>query len=120
MRQVIYTIVYLPIVLSYLFKGKKDKLVVEDIEQARKFCAFYVTPHRFTSFLNFIVHYPEWRQVYSYRIGGFFTQHAYSTIVLAQSVGRNFQVWQNATIGKKQSGGGIPTISDNVKICTGA
>lgn len=116
MRQTIYLLAYLPIVLSYVIKGRKDLLVSQDIEQGRLNSAYYVTNNKFTSFLNFIVHYPEWRQVYFYRLGGvwkqlfrflypnkinfylqlggvkggFYPQNAWSTIVLAKSVGRNF------------------------------
>lgn len=146
MKRLLYIVVYLPLVLSYIIKGRKDKFIIEDIESAQENSIWYATNSHFTSFLNFVVHYPEWRQLYLYRIGGvwrqilrfiypnkinfylqigrvkgaFFPQHAWSTIVLAQSVGSNFQVWQNVTIGKKHPKGGTPTIGDNVKICAGA
>ncbi len=53
---------------------------------------------------------------------GFVIQHGHSTIVLIKSCGDNCQIWQNVTLGKKQSGDNqpIPTIGNNVKICAGA
>lgn len=94
---------------------------------------FLSTNNLFTSFLNFVVHYPEWRLMYIYPNninffickwggvkGGFFPQHAWSTVILADKIGHNFQVGQNVTVGRMHSGGGIPTIGDNVKICAGA
>ena len=53
---------------------------------------------------------------------GFVIQHGHSTIVLIKSCGDNCQIWQNVTLGKKQSGDKqpIPSIGNNVKICAGA
>lgn len=47
-----------------------------------------------------------------------FIQHGFSTIVTAKSIGRNFTVLQQVTIGYTTKG--CPTICDNVKICAGA
>lgn len=54
--------------------------------------------------------------------GGFFVSHGNSTIVYAQSVGKNFLIHQNVTIGrgKKINGNDVPVIGDNVFIGTGA
>lgn len=147
MKRLIYIIVYFPFVISYLLKGRFSKLILEDITAAQQNSHYFSTNHTFSSFINFIVHHPEWRMLYIFRIGGFwrtmlryiyhnrinfylqiggemkggfFPQHAWSTIVLAEKIGRNCQVWQNVTIGKKYSGGGIPIIGDNVKVCAGA
>ena len=147
MKNLIYILIYFPLVISFLLKGRKNKLILDDINVGRQKSHFYSTNNIFTTFLNFVVHYPEWRLLYIYRIGGcwrfvlrfiypnrinfylqiaggvgggFFPQHAWSTIIGADKIGCNFQVWQNVTIGKKYSGGGWPTIGDNVKICAGA
>ena len=45
-------------------------------------------------------------------------QHGYSTFILAQSIGSNFWINQNVTIGNAR--GGKPVIGDNVTIRTGA
>lgn len=148
MKKLVYIIVYFPFVISYLLKGRFNKLILEDITVAQQNSRYFTTNHTLSSFINFIVHYPEWRMLYIFRIGGFwrtmlrysyhnrinfylqiceggveggfFPQHAWSTIVLAEKIGKNCQVWQNVTVGKKYSGGGIPIIGDNVKICAGA
>ena len=48
--------------------------------------------------------------------------HGYSTIVYAQSIGDNFNVYQNVTIGRGKmiDGIDIPIIGNNVTIYTGA
>lgn len=50
--------------------------------------------------------------------GGAIFEHAFSTIINAKTVGKNFHVYHNVTVG--WSNGGIPTIGDNVTICAGA
>lgn len=50
--------------------------------------------------------------------GGFRIQHGHSTWVMAESIGRNFFVNQNVTIGVAK--GGKPVIGDDVQIRTGA
>ena len=54
--------------------------------------------------------------------GGFLVCHGSSTIVYAQSIGKNFLVHQNVTVGrgKKINGNDVPIIGDNVFIGTGA
>ena len=49
---------------------------------------------------------------------GFRPFHAFSTIVYAKSIGRNFCVFQNVTIGFNN--GKNPTIGDNVTVFAGA
>lgn len=54
--------------------------------------------------------------------GGFLVCHGNSTIVYAQSIGKNFLVHQNVTVGrgKKIDGNEVPVIGNNVFIGTGA
>ena len=54
--------------------------------------------------------------------GGFFVCHGNSTIVYAQSIGKNFLVHQNVTVGRGKmiEGKDVPVIGDNVFIGTGA
>lgn len=55
----------------------------------------------------------------SEKIGkGFYIEHGNSSIIRAKEIGDNFWVNQNVTIG--DSGKGIPSIGNNVRICTGA
>lgn len=51
---------------------------------------------------------------------GLVIQHGFSSIINAQSVGKNCQIWQNVTIGKGKPGGEKPVIGDDVKIFAGA
>lgn len=50
--------------------------------------------------------------------GGLFIRHGNSTIIHAKSIGSNFYIHQNVTIG--DSGKGFPIIGNNVKVGTGA
>ena len=45
---------------------------------------------------------------------GFYIEHGFSTIIFAKSIGKNFHVNQNVTIGTGK--GGHPTIADSVKV----
>lgn len=58
----------------------------------------------------------------SKRVGtGLIIQHGFSTIVEAESIGENCQIWHNVTVGTNIShSGNKPTIGSNVKICAGA
>lgn len=49
-----------------------------------------------------------------------FPHHSFSTILLAQSIGKNCHVWQNVTVGRKYPGGPTPIIGDDVYISAGA
>ena len=50
--------------------------------------------------------------------GGIFVHHGWGTIVLADSIGDNLDVYQNVTVGYGRDG--KPTIGNNVKIYSGA
>ncbi len=50
--------------------------------------------------------------------GGLKITHGYSSIILANHVGKNFEFYQNVTVGWGRLG--KPTIGDNVKIYAGA
>lgn len=53
---------------------------------------------------------------------GLMIWHGYSTIINAASIGENFQIWHNVTIGKKYTSNipDKPIIGNNVSVCTGA
>lgn len=99
------------------------------------------------AFFDIFAKYREYRFVFYYRLGydsraiswlapampllfcktpvvgkGFYINHGHSTRINAKRIGDNFQVWQNVTIGVKNQGeyNTIPTIGNNVKICSGA
>ncbi|MDD6826547.1 MAG: serine acetyltransferase [Oscillospiraceae bacterium] len=144
-NRILKYIIYLPLWFSFLLIGRKNKTIIEDFIAAKNRCRFHRSENMFFSFMNYVCFLPEYRQLYLYRLGslglllrtiyknrlnlffhcsdikgGIFIQHGYSTIINAKSIGRNCQIWHNVTIGVKQSGGGIPIIKNNVKICAGA
>lgn len=60
---------------------------------------------------------------YSQIIGrGLVIQHGFSTILNAEVIGDNCQIWHGVTIGKSHSGSSMPRprIGNNVKICCNA
>lgn len=138
-----------PLLVSYWLKKHKLPLVQEDLDMALKVCPWHASNSRSKSFLNYVSFLPEWRVLYLYRLGslgkllsliypnkmllwivpktgvkglggGFFPQHCFASRIEPKTMGKNCQVWQNVTIGKKVSGGGSPIIGNNVKICAGA
>lgn len=99
------------------------------------------------AFFLIFAKYKEYRFVFYYRLGydsraiswiappdptihcitplignGFYINHGHSTRMNAKSIGANFQIWQNVTIGVKTqfNNGTRPTIGNNVRICSGA
>ena len=46
--------------------------------------------------------------------------HGDSTIIFAESVGENCEIWHNVTIGRAHGLGRRPRIGNNVKVCAGA
>lgn len=52
--------------------------------------------------------------------GGLILQHGFSTIIFAEKIGENCQIWHNVTIGRARDKQRCPKIGDNVKICAGA
>jgi serine O-acetyltransferase len=104
--------------------------------------------YTFKNFIWLLSVLPEYRSVLYYRIGrvshllnffakgrkplqfdtssekiglGLVLQHGFSTIINAEKIGVNCQIWHNVTIGtNKSQSGNIPAIGNNVKICAGA
>lgn len=99
----------------------------------------------FFGFVQLMLFYPEFRNLFYYRIGhknskyisflcpkmsslfincknigrGLFIQHGFATIIEAQSLGENCWINQQVTIGYKNKTD-CPTIKNNVTICAGA
>lgn len=138
-------IIFFPLLMSYLLKGKNVRKVRDDLDSALRLCPWHSSLNRTKAFMNYICFLPEWRTLYLFRLkkvgkvlsffypnhlllfircsqieGGLFIQHGHSTRIECKSIGKNCQIWHNVTIGKKYSGGEFPTIGNNVKISTGA
>lgn len=144
----INTILLIPSYLLFLL-SKNNTLIEEDLAFWVKTLRIN-KGSRFRNFIWFMKNLKEYRTVFYWRLGkqkskyikwiapahptlyiqvspnqvgkGFVVQHGHSTIVLIKSCGDNCQIWQNVTLGKKQSGDKqpIPSIGNNVKICAGA
>lgn len=134
--------IYIPHILAYSFGGAK-KIVDSDIDTYREKTSRRL-PKMFS--LLFLLHNNIWfRTFFYYRIGpiwswliswwrpgdksfiipahvkigpGFHQEHAYSTVLNAERIGRNFRCIQGITIGKKD--GKRPVIGDNVAIFANA
>ena len=101
----------------------------------------------FLCFIRMCAGFPEYRSLYLFRLGGvgeflsyfvshsintfFITKsenigsglvlwHGYSTIIFAESVGENCEIWYNVTIGRAHNLCRRPRIGNNVKVCAGA
>lgn len=118
-------IIFFPLLMSYLLKGKNIREVQDDLDSALRLCPWHSSSNRVKAFMNYICFLPEWRALYLFRInklgkvlspfytnhlllffqcpkigGGLFIQHGYSVTILAKSMGKNCQIWHNVTIGK--------------------
>lgn len=145
MRKILYTLLCLPTFVSFLyFKGKNNE-IEEDFCRRRKDFVRLSKMSRFDAFRTMMDSYPEYRFQLYYRlpkiirlflnlilrqqqnlyvsmapvqVGGMIIVHGYSTTILAESIGRNFVVHQNYTVGWNH--GGKPIIGDDVSIYAGA
>ena len=136
---------YKVLCLPMFFLGRKKSMVLEDLQYWKKrYGKEDLTD--FKAFCYFMKYYPEYRYVFYYRMpflyrhlfnvslprlksvcistncskvgGGIFACHGFSSIIVADSIGKNFVFFQNVTVGYNR--GGIPTIGDNVQIFAGA
>lgn len=131
---------------AYMVFVCKKSLLISDFKVWKKnLCHEHESDAK--AFFLMFAKYKEYRFVYYFRLGydsraiswlapadpsihynngtigpGFFINHGHSTQINAKSIGENFQIWQNVTIGVKTQfhKETIPTIGNNVKICSGA
>lgn len=79
---------------------------------------------KYTRILSIIYHPLSSLYIQCPKIGdNFRIYHGFSTIINAKSIGHNFSVWQQVTIGKKDDSfdeSKKPIIGNNVKVCAGA
>lgn len=128
----------LPHILVFLWYRNKRPVILEDL--------YAFTPRGGVGVKGFInsMKSKDYRNVFYYRIpffwrhvlnvplprertcwihtahigGGLRVQHGFSSIIVAERIGRNFCFNQNVTVGVGK--GGKPTLGDNVRIYTGA
>lgn len=131
---------------AYLVFMINRKMLIRDFDVWKKYLE-YDDKSEFVTFINLFAKHKEYRFVFYFRLGydsraiswmapadptihynngvigdGFFINHGHSTQINAKRIGKNFQIWHNVTIGVKTQfqNDTIPTIGDNVKICSGA
>lgn len=101
-------------------KGSNIKCFIQQLANKEYRNVFYLRlPFILRQLLNLIL--PRERTLYLHTEkigGGLVVRHGFSTIVVAEKIGRNFYVHQNVTVGWDKNG--KPTIGDNVSIYTGA
>lgn len=138
-------ILVLPAYLAAFKMGKYSLDIYDDLMvwKSRTPCPFQST---FWSFVCIMTDYPPFRNIIYFRLkrdkkgkfyrhlktpqsdiylacegpmgGGFYVSHGYGTTINVQQIGRNFHIFQGATLGQKN--GGVPTIGDNVTVYAGA
>lgn len=105
----------------FAFSGKNDVrgFVSQLPKREYRSVFYYRLPFILRQLLNLIL--PRERTLYLHTSkigGGINVQHGFSTIIVAEKVGRNLYVHQNVTVGWNHDG--KPIIGDNVRIFTGA
>ena len=132
-----YWIVGLPHILCYLYFRKKKKEIDMDLsrytggalgvkpfvnvlpQKEYRYIFYYRIPFFIRHLLNILL--PRTTNCYLHTgnvLGGVRIVHGFSSIIVANSIGSNFEFYQNVTVGWGK--GGIPTIGNNVKLHTGA
>ncbi|MGF7075521.1 serine O-acetyltransferase [Mucilaginibacter sp. R-33] len=125
-----------------LFKLKADPLFAGDLLRWKEL--YHKEKHSdISAFLHFLIYKPEFRNLFYYRMGnasrvikflcpqmntlyintkkigkGLFIAHGFSCIISAESIGENFWVLQQVTVGSAH--GGDPVIGNNVRVFAGA
>lgn len=145
LKLVIYLLLCIPHLFAFCYAKNRNKIIM-DINAFLHLQKKNKTNHPYRDLYKLLVLCPEYRNVFYMRLGprishilmlflkaapllsldyglknaggGFLVQHGNSTIVIAKSIGENFWVNQNVTVGWRKDG--CPTIGNNVRIGTGA
>lgn len=142
MVNLIQTLIYIPLLLPHIivYYLHEKTLINADIKRWNE--RHGLSFPKIISLCYLLANFKEFRSLYYRRIGrinyilrylrpqcslhintkliggGCYIQHGFSTIIYAESIGDNFWVNQQVTIG--DSGKGIPRIGNNVRIGAGA
>lgn len=137
---------YIPHIFIYAF-GTKKQIINSDLIKMRHQIKLGIRLPSWITFLYFLHNNVYYRSLYYYRVGpafsmliswwrpgaidfiipfstkigeGFWFAHPYSTVINAESIGKNFRCIHCTTLGTKEGmkagGGGRPIIGDNVSI----
>ena len=135
MKQNLYWIVAIFHILCYVFYRARIKEIDEDLirfsgeigvkafvgqlfRKEYRTVFYYRIPSCWALFLNLILKKMENCDIHCRIGGGLRIVHGFSSVLSAQSIGRNFEFYQNVTVGWGRDGN--PTIGDNVSIYAGA
>lgn len=137
---------FAPLYILFLAKNKNG-VMSKDLRQWENTLTVIKYNSEFLAFIRMFAALREYRNLFFFRCGqgsnivkalipctkelhfitkkeeiaeGLVIQHGYSTIIFAESIGKNCQIWHNVTIGRAHDKGRRPRIGNNVKICTGA
>lgn len=137
---------FAPLYILFFMKNKNG-IMSKDLRQWENTLTVIKYKSEFLAFIRMFAALREYRSLFFFRCGevsniikplipctkelhfitkkedvaeGLVLQHGYSTIIFAESIGTNCQIWHNVTIGRAHDKGRRPRIGNNVKICTGA
>ncbi len=148
MRLLIFRIkclLFSPLYILFLINNREE-IMSKDLRRWEDTQTVIKYKNEFLAFIRMFATFREYRSLFFFRCGEisniikvfipctkelhFITQkehieeglvlwHGYSTIIFAEQIGRNCQIWHNVTIGRAHNKGRRPRIGNNVKICTG-
>ena len=139
-------ILFAPLYVLFLIKNKNG-IMSKDLRQWENTLTVIKYKSEFLAFIRMFAAFREYRNLFFFRCGegfsiikaivpctkelhfitkkehikeGLVLWHGYSTIIFAEHIGKNCQIWHNVTIGRAHNNGRRPRIGNNVKICTGS
>lgn len=135
---VLFSLYLLPHILVFLWYRNRRKVILADLAafsssggaNVKDFISsmkskdyrnvfYYRIPFLWRHLLNVLLKRERTCWIHTANIGGGLkVQHGFATLIVAESIGRNFCFNQNVTVGFGK--GGKPVIGDNVRIYTGA
>lgn len=135
---ILWKLYILPHILVFLWYRNKRQDILEDLSvfsQSGGACLndfiisikskdyrnvfYYRIPFLWRHLLNILLKREHTCWIHTANIGGGLkVQHGFASLIVAESIGRNFCFNQNVTVGFGK--GGKPVIGDNVRIYTGA
>ena len=135
---ILWKLYILPHILVFLWYRNKRQVILEDLSvfsqsggaglkdfiismksKDYRNVFYYRIPFLWRHLLNVLLKRERTCWIHTDNIGGGLkVQHGFSSLIVAESIGRNFCFNQNVTVGFGK--GGKPVIGDNVRIYTGA
>lgn len=122
--------------LYYMLHFSKNfKLIMREMHIWQEILVVKKFKNDLLSFIHLMAELEEFRSLVAFRSGylipfkqkiyfftkekylneGMIIHHGYSTVIFAERIGKNFQVWQNVTIGRNGKGKS-PILGNNIKV----